>query len=547
METTYGLLALVPPIVAISLCFATKQVLISMFAGLFSGALIISHWNPFAASAYALEQIAVNMADNIVLLLFTMFMGVGISFIWRLGGSYALAAAAKKRFKKRRSVCLGTWGLGICCSVNDCLAAAIDGNVFRDICKDYRISSEKFSYVLDSTAAPAAAFFISDWIAYQIGMIGQGLDAAGIEGITPVAAYLKTLPYNMYSIFTLIFVGILMYTGRDYGPMLKAELRCLKTGAFNRSGAKPMLDVGSELGEAKKTRPMIRSFVLPIVITFGTIVFGIFYTGWVNPERAGAGLMDIFNYADVQLALYWGSFAMAVTGILLALGSKIMSFNETMATVVDGFKLMAMTGAILVMAWSLAAVTKQMGLGAFVAQYVGDNIPIGFLPVLVLLCSMLIAFATGTSWGTMAIMTPLSIQIGYTLTGDAHFAIGICGAVLSGAIFGDHCSPVSDTTVMSSLFSGADHIDHVATQVPYTCTVGGVIAVLYLIYGFTRISPVIMIPAGLISLYILQIVLHHISMKHYGVDPNYSKTMTENHETKPDIMEEAISVEAVRN
>ena len=192
----------------------------------------MSHWNPFAACAFALDKIAVNMSGNIVLLLFTLFMGVGISFIWKLGGSFALAAAAKKRFKKRRSVCLGTWGLGIACSVNDCLAAAIDGNVFRDICKDYRISSEKFSYVLDATAAPAAAFFISDWIAYQIGMIGQGLDAAGITGYTPVAAYIKTLPFNMYSIFTLLFVGMLMYTGRDYGPMLKAEARCLQTGEF---------------------------------------------------------------------------------------------------------------------------------------------------------------------------------------------------------------------------------------------------------------------------------------------------------------------------
>ena len=307
------------PVVAISLCFATKQVLISMFAGLFAGSLIMSHWNPFAACAFALDKIAVNMSGNIVLLLFTLFMGVGISFIWKLGGSFALAAAAKKRFKKRRSVCLGTWGLGICCSVNDCLAAAIDGNVFRDICKDYRISSEKFSYVLDATAAPAAAFFISDWIAYQIGMIGQGLDAAGITGYTPVAAYIKTLPFNMYSIFTLLFVGMLMYTGRDYGPMLKAEARCLQTGEFNRSGAKPMLDVGSELGEAKQTKPMIRSFVLPIVITFAVIIFGIIYTGWTSPDRTGSGIMDIFNVCDVQLALYWGSFAMAVTGIVIAL------------------------------------------------------------------------------------------------------------------------------------------------------------------------------------------------------------------------------------
>lgn len=157
METSYGILALIPPIVAIGLCFATKQVLVSMFAGLFAGSLIISSWNPLSATAYTLDVIADNMSDNIILLLFTLFMGVGISFIWKLGGSFALAEAAKRRFKKRRSVCLGTWGLGIVCSVNDCLVAAVDGNVFRDICKDYRISSEKFSYVLDSTAAPAAA------------------------------------------------------------------------------------------------------------------------------------------------------------------------------------------------------------------------------------------------------------------------------------------------------------------------------------------------------------------------------------------------------
>ena len=237
MEANYGILALIPPVVAIGLCFATKQVLISMFAGLFAGALVISNWNPFAAVSYSLDALATNMADNVVLLLFTLFMGVGIAFIWRLGGSYALAEAAKRRFKKRRSVCLGTWGLGMVCSVNDCLVAAVDGNVFRDICKDYRISSEKFSYVLDSTAAPAAAFFISDWIAYQISMIGQGLDMAGITGITPVSAYINGLPFNMYSIFTLIFVGMMMYTGRDYGPMLKAEAyvkaEAHKIGAVN--------------------------------------------------------------------------------------------------------------------------------------------------------------------------------------------------------------------------------------------------------------------------------------------------------------------------
>ena len=530
MEVNYGILSIIPPIVAITLCFATKQVLVSMFAGLFAGALIISNFNPFSAVAYSLDALAVNLQENIILFMFTMFMGVGIAFIWRLGGSHALASAAMRKFKKRRSVCLGTWGLGMACSVNDCLVSAVDGNVFRDICKEYRISSEKFSYVLDATAAPSAALFISDWIAYQISMIGQGLDAAGITEITPVSAYINGLPFNMYSIFTLIFVGLLMYTGRDYGPMLKAEVRALKTGQFTKPGAKPMLDVGSELGEAKTTKPMIRSFVLPIAIAFGVIIFGILYTGISNPARTGSDIMSILDACDATLALYWGSFAMAITGIVLALGTKILTFEETMNTVIDGFKLMATTGAILVMAWSLASVTQSLGLGDFVATYVGGNIPTGLLPLLVLICACLVAFATGTSWGTMAIMTPLAIQLGYSVTGDILFSTGMTGAVLSGAIFGDHCSPVSDTTVMASIFSGADHLDHVATQVPYSLTVISVIGVLYLIFGFTEISPFILLPIGIVALYFLQIVLHKYFIKKYDIDPNYTKFMTEDHQ-----------------
>ena len=173
-----------------------------MFMGLFTGCLIVSGWNPLGGISYSLKVLVDNLGDpdNALLVIFTMFMGVGIAFIWRLAGSFALAEAAKHRFKKRRSVCLGTWGLGICTSINDCLVAAVDGNVFRDICKEYRISSEKLSYVLDSTAAPAAALLISDWIAYQISMIKTGLDMAGISDVQPMAAYVHSIPFNMYLI-----------------------------------------------------------------------------------------------------------------------------------------------------------------------------------------------------------------------------------------------------------------------------------------------------------------------------------------------------------
>ena len=524
MDVNYGILCLLPPVVAISLCFITKQVLISLFAGLFTGALVISGWNPIAGVGYSLAVIIENMTDpsNAMLLLFTMFMGVGISFIWRLGGSFALAEAAKKRFKTRRSVCLATWGLGMGTSINDCLVAAVDGNVFRDICREYRISSEKFSYVLDSTAAPAAAIFISDWIAYQIGMIGQGLDVAGITEIQPVAAYIRSIPFNMYSILTLIFVGILMYTGKDYGPMLKAEMRCMTTGKFTRDGANPMLNVGSDLGEPKKTRPMIKSFVLPIVLSLATILIGIYWTG---REAAPQGIMAILETCDARSALLWGSFVMALTGIVIALSSKIMNFDETMTCIVDGFKLMVLTGAILIMAWSLGSITKELGLAQYVIHLIGDNIPFGLLPPLILLLSIGVAFATGTSWGTMAIMTPLAIPLAYSLTGDVNVAIAMSGAVLSGAILGDHASPVSDTTVMASIFSGADHIDHVQTQLPYALTVGGVIAVLYTIYGFTRVSPFVLLPIGVVILVVLQNILHKYYIKKYGMDEDYANSM----------------------
>ncbi len=525
MESNYGILALLPPAVAILLCFATKQVLVSMFAGLFVGSLIVSNWNPFVGLDYALRMMVNNLGDpdNARLIMFTMFMGVGIAFIWRLGGSFALAAKAKEKFKTRRSVCLGVWGLGISTSINDCLVAAVDGNVFRDICKEYRISSEKLSYVLDSTAAPAAALLISDWIAYQISMIGAGLDTAGIEGVTPMEAYLHSIPFNMYSILTLLFVAFIMYTGKDFGPMLKAEARCLQEDKFTSDTANPMLDVGNELGEPNMKRPMIISFALPILLALATILGGIVWTG---RDFLSEGIMAVLENCDAGYALLWGAFVMAATGIGVALVSGIMNFEETMNTTIDGFKLMTLTAAILVMAWSLASITKELGLAAYMVELIGDRVPVGILPPMILLFSVLVAFATGTSWGTMAIMTPLAITLGFQLTGDANFAMAMSGAVLSGAILGDHSSPVSDTTVMASIFSGADHIDHVGTQLPYALTVGGVITVLYTIYGFTRISPMILLPLGFVTLCVIATVFHKVGLKSAGLAENYADSMT---------------------
>lgn len=522
MENGYGLWAIVPPLVAILLSFKTKAVLPSLFAGIFAGCVIIVGGNVLSGVAYTMDVIIDSMTDpwNARLLLFTFFMGVGISFIWRLGGSFALADWAKKNFKSRRAVCLGTWVLGMLTSVNDCLVAAVDGNVFRDIAKEYKISSEKFSYVLDSTAAPAAAIFISDWIAYQIGMVGKGLEVANITEIQPVAAYVKSIPFNLYSIFTLIFVGVIMYTGKDYGPMLKAEKRALTTGKFVGDDATPMMDINTELGEPKKTKPMIITFVLPIVSALAVILIGLYWTG-----RSGSGIMGILENSEADKALLWGALAMAMSGVGLALVTRIMDFKETMDTFVDGLKLMVMTAAILIMAWSLGSVTQEMGLASYIISKIGTDINFGFFPIIIFLLSMVIAFATGTSWGTMAIMTPLAIPLAYQLTGDVNISVAMAGIVLSGAIFGDHSSPISDTTVMASIFSGADHIDHVKSQFPYALTVAGVICIMYALFGFFNISPIILIPLGLVILITLQHILHKYYIKKYNMSEEYHMNM----------------------
>lgn len=518
---TYGILTLLPPLVAISLCFITKQVLFSLFVGIWTAATIMSNFNPLTGTALALDTIVENITDpwNAKLLLFTFFMGVGITFIWRLGGSLALTDYVKRRIKTRRGICLGTWILGMLTSLNDCLVAAVTGNVFRDVCKEYRISSEKFSYVLDSTAAPAAAVFISDWIAYQIGMIATGLAAIGVSA-SATAVYVKSIPYNLYSIFTLIFVGMLMYRGKDYGPVLEAENRTLTTGQYTAPGSQPMLNVESDLGEPIRTNPKIRNFVLPIVSAIAVILFGLYWTG-----REGEGILGVLEQADASTALLWGSFTLAIVGFILALTSKLMNFEESMNCFVDGFKLMMLTASILAMAWSLSSIVQEMGLAGYIVSLVGSNVPLWIIVILVFLLSMLVSFATGTSWGTMAIMTPLAINLVYQTTGNVEDVSMIAGLVLSGAIVGDHCSPISDTTVMASIYSGADHIAHVKTQLPYALTTAFIVLCMHILNAITGCGPLVMIPIGIVMIYVLQTILSKIAMKRRGISYDISALM----------------------
>ncbi len=510
MEGT--LWAVVPPLVAILLCFVTKNVLLSLFIGIFTGGLLLNSFNPITAVGYSLEKIIGSMADewSAKLLLFNLMMGAGIAFIWRLGGSKALADWARTKIKTRRSAEVWAWLLGVIVFFNDYINAAIVGNVTRDIFEQHKISKEKLAYILDSTAAPVATFFISDWIAYQLAMIQNGIDQAGITGVSPLVAFLKSIPFNFYCIFTVVLVGIIAISRWDFGTMLRAEYRAQKFGKTSRDGAAPMLNIDFELGKPKETKPMIRTFVLPILALIVVTIVGFYYTG---AKVGGENLIEILGNADAATALLWGAFAMTLTGVIIALGYRLMSVAEAMKTILEGFKLMLLACAILVLAWSIGTVTKDMKLADVVVSMVSERATFAVVPAVIFLVGMFISFATGTSWGTMAILTPIAIPIAYKITGDAMLSTSVmAGVVFAGAIFGDHCSPISDTTVLASIFAGSDHMDHVNTQFPYALVAAFVALILYLAYGFFKISPLILIPVGIVLLIFIVRYLHRRHM-----------------------------------
>ncbi len=513
MEGDYGILALIPPLISIILCFVTKRVLISLFAGVWAGAIIICSGNPFSGITYSLSAIIKSMTDewNANLLLFNILMGSGIAFIWRLGGSAALTNWAKKRIKSSRQAGIGAWLLGILVFFNDYVNAAIVGNAFRDIFDNKKISKEKLSYILDSTAAPVATFFISDWIAFQIGMINAGIIAANITGVSAISGLLQSIPMNLYCIFAVLFVGIIVITGKDFGPMFNAEQRVKTTGKIFSSNSAPMMDVSNELGEADESKASLFTFFLPIIALVGVTIFGFWWTG----KGEGRTVIQILENADPAKSLLWGAFYMTATGFVIAVGRRIMDIPQAMSTIIDGMKLMLMACAILVMAWTLGSITKEMKLANYITDMIGPSFPFALLPVLIFLIGMFISFSTGTSWGTMTILTPIAIPLTYNITGDASIAVLMSGVVFSGAIFGDHCSPISDTTVLASIFAGADHMDHVKTQIPYALVCACVATLMYIVYGFTQISPFVLIPAGVIILIILANTLSAYAQRKY--------------------------------
>jgi Na+/H+ antiporter NhaC len=498
--SSFGIISLLPPLLAIALAFITRQVLLSLFLGVFSGALMMNGWNPFIAFLRTLDSYIVgSLADgwNAAIIIFTLSIGGMIGIVNKMGGTKAIAESLAKKAKTAKSAQIVTAIMGVAVFFDDYANTLIVGPTMRPLMDKLKVSREKLAYIVDSTAAPVVGLaVVSTWVGYELGLIGDAFGELGAD-VNVFTIFIKTIPYTFYNIFAVVLVFMLAIRGRDFGPMLKAERRARQTGQVYREGANLMageITEGAKLKEGITLRAA--NAIVPILTLIVVSFLGLWYNGYTYSDDGTlwytlTGIQTCFGNADASIVLIWGAITAAIVAGILAISQKIMNVGEVFTAFVDGSKALLITAMILILAWSLGSVASDVGTADYLVGAVSDKIPGGLIPIIVFLISMLVAFSTGTSWGTMAIVIPLAVPLAaaYVSTDPANapLVIASLSAVLSGSIFGDHCSPISDTTIMSSMASGSDHIDHVKTQIPYALTGAGVAFLGYIMVGFMHI------------------------------------------------------------
>ena len=506
-----GWMSLLPPLLAILFALVFREVVISLLAGVWLGALFLYDWNPLTALLRTADHYIVEAVidpGHAMIILFTLLLGGMVGLISRNGGTYGVVDAITRRATGPISGQLATYVMGLLIFFDDYSNTLIVGTTMRPVTDRLRISREKLAYIVDSTAAPVASIaLISGWIGFEVGLIGDAVATLGLEA-EPYVLFVESIPYRFYPILALFFVLIVILTDRDYGPMLKAELRARREGKLLRDDAKPASDFDAEVLTPPEEEPnrWINAAVPILVVTVVTVV-GMWWTGWQSLIAEGAAersIQDVFAAGDSYVSLVWGSFLACVVAFAMSVGQRILSLDEAMGAWVAGMKAMFFAIVILTLAWALGDVAGDIHTADYVVELLTGQLDPRLLPVLIFLASAFVSFATGTSWGTMAIMMPVVIPLAVALAGEADLAadaahtvlVGTISGVLAGSVWGDHCSPISDTTILSSMATSCDHIDHVNTQIPYAVVVGVVAMLLGDIPSAFGLSPWISLVAG---------------------------------------------------
>jgi len=511
MVEGFGWLSLAPPFVAILLALLFRQVFLALFAGVWLGAWILDgslfHGFLFGGMRTFDRYIvgALADADHVSIILFSLMLGGMVGVMSRSGGTSGLVETISRRATSSSRGQLVTCVLGVAVFFDDYANTLVVGNTMRPVTDRLKISREKLAYIVDSTAAPVAAVAVlSTWIGYEVSLIGDALAKAGSE-LDPYAVFLESIPYNFYPLLALAFGIMIAVSRRDFGPMLKAERRALQ-GGLMREGARPLSDFDSHglLPKAGIRHHWIDA-VLPVLVVLTVTFLAQWLTGRASLTSEGndlatvpflhlglRGMGIVFSSGNSFHSLLWAAGLGSMVSIAMATSRRLLQPQEAIDAWINGIKSMLPAMLILILAWSISAVCKDLDTAGFVTSAISDRLNPNLLPGLIFLLGSLIAFATGTSWATMGILLPLAVPIAFGVTEAAGYgeaaAHGIflasTSAVLAGAIFGDHCSPISDTTVMSSMSSGCDHVDHVRTQLPYALTV----AITALITGYLPVA-----------------------------------------------------------
>ena len=506
-----GWLAVIPPLLAIVLALVTRQVIVALLLGVWVGALILYSWNPLIAFLRTGDRFLVGALadrDHASIVLFSTMLGGMVGILARGGATEGVVRALASRIGGRRGGQITTTLMGTVIFFDDYANTLLVGSTMRPLTDRLRISREKLAYLVDSTAAPVATIaVISTWVGFEVGLIQDAAVRFGTEASgAAYTFFLRSIPYSFYPWLTLLCVYLVAGLGRDFGPMLAAERRAAQLGLPLRPGAHPASQMlGETTGNRDPAHPTLA--LIPVALVIAITACGLWWSGHQSAIAAGIvspSLRAILNHADSFGVLIWAALGGSVVAGSLAVAARRLTLADAADGWLEGARAMLVAVVILILAWSLSAVCDGLQTAKYLVEISSGALSARLLPTVTFLLAAAVSFATGTSWGTMAILMPLVYPLGAMLPGAEGIADAVAtrihlaavSAVLAGAVFGDHCSPISDTTIMSSLATGSDHVDHVRTQLPYAVLVAVVAVVAgYLPAGF-GIAPALSLGVG---------------------------------------------------
>ena len=469
--------SILPPMLAIALALLFRHVLVALVLGVWLGAWLLADLSPLGSFARLLDTHLVGaMAErgHASIVLFSLLLGGMLGLMTQSGGAKGLAGWASTDTRSRRRGQLTTWFLGLLVFFDDYANSLLVGASMRPVTDRLRISREKLAFLVDATAAPVASLaLISSWIGVEVGYIADQFAYLQIER-DAYLTFVETIPFRFYPILMLVFVFWVGLRGRDFGPMRRAEERALSKGELSRPGGQPASDFHEEaVSDDLEGRPM--NAVVPVVVVVVVAAAGIYVDGRAKVLAAGLDptLRAIVGEASSSAAILWATGAGCLSALGLSVWSGALSFAQSIEAWMSGMKSMLYAIVILVLAWALGGVCRDLDTAGFLIGAIGDWISPVWIPASVFVLAALVSFATGTSWGTMAILFPLAAPLAHRVApGQETILLGTVSSILAGSVWGDHCSPISDTTVLSSMATSCDHVDHVRTQLPYALFIG---------------------------------------------------------------------------